>query len=652
MRTNPVILPPLAGRARFPRGAIAVAAVLALAACGGGGGDLPTGGGGAPVAPSLSGAVAVGAPISDGRVRVLDAAGTVVAADIVVAADGSYTVPELTGTGPWRIEACGNVGATWQCIYSVAQAPGTANVTPLTTAAMLLATGQSPEQLMGGSAVGLTADALDAAQTQLRAGLAPVLAASDVPANLDFFGGSLSAGTRTGYDRVLDSVGVATGVDGQPFVQITPRLGEGNLYLQQGSSSGSVQVDASAASLSLEGLEGLFREMSAAMSSARNCTDDASGLARSMASGARLFMDGQAVEGPSAVAATLCSMMDQEQMFPARLLSPVLGRCDLGGAAPVCRVGFVLSDGQGGAQAMGARMGVTYESGAWKFLGDLDPIELYASATVQRDRRIDGTTPVDRYARALAFDIAAVDGLQCARIVQRDAQQQPVTVAYFKRFDGEGVRRLSLWTENGQGWDRSLDPARGALRSRDDTWVALPEGEAGDEVVRNFFRGGRTVTVQLFGDAACSTAMQVGGRSSFELEIEGVPPVWSRLPELPWPELTDASRQAFVDLRLEPQSVTALDLAWTFPRGPMGLGEASFCLDRATCGEGGEGRVGEARIRAGGASVGLTLRTGAAALQAGAPRTLALFGRGADGLQVQSNHQSCSARPAGQACDE
>ncbi|MFN0185275.1 MAG: hypothetical protein ACKVQR_15800, partial [Aquabacterium sp.] len=143
---------------RLRRGAVAAAAASLLAACGGGASD--SGGtespsGGTPPSTALSGTVAVGAPISDGRVRVLDSTGAVVASDIVVADDGSYTIPALSGTAPYRIEACGNVGANWQCIYSVAQGPGTANVTPLTTATVLLATGQTPEQVMAGNGAGL-----------------------------------------------------------------------------------------------------------------------------------------------------------------------------------------------------------------------------------------------------------------------------------------------------------------------------------------------------------------------------------------------------------------------------------------------------------------------------------------------------------------
>ena len=40
------------------------------------------------------------------------------------------------------------------------------------------------------------------------------------------------------------------------------------------------------------------------------------------------------------------------------------------------------------------------------------------------------------------------------------------------------------WRDDNAG--RSLDPAVGMLRSGDDSWLMLPEGAAGDAVVREF----------------------------------------------------------------------------------------------------------------------------------------------------------------------
>ena len=103
----------------------AVLASLAMLSACGGGNDVVT-----PVATlpvnSLAGTVAVGAPITNGKLRILDATGAVVAADIAIAADGSYPPVTLTGPAPYRLEACGYAGPNYLCVYSVADAAGTA----------------------------------------------------------------------------------------------------------------------------------------------------------------------------------------------------------------------------------------------------------------------------------------------------------------------------------------------------------------------------------------------------------------------------------------------------------------------------------------------------------------------------------------------
>lgn len=88
--------------------AAVLASLAMLSACGGGNDAV------APVATmttlpvnSLAGTVAVGAPIANGKLRILDATGAVVAADIAIAADGSYPPVTLSGPAPYRLEACG-----------------------------------------------------------------------------------------------------------------------------------------------------------------------------------------------------------------------------------------------------------------------------------------------------------------------------------------------------------------------------------------------------------------------------------------------------------------------------------------------------------------------------------------------------------------
>lgn len=623
----------------FRLGTVGLATALFLAGCGG---DSPDS---APTASTgLTGSVAVGAPITDGTLRVIDATGTVVAT-VTVADDGSYTTPALTGTGPYRIEACGYAGSNYTCIYSVSQGAGTANVTPLTTATVLLATGQTPSDLMSGNATGLSGSALEAAQQKLRTGLASVLVSGNVPASFDFVTGNLTAGSRSGYDKVLDAIGVSTGVDDStPFVQITPRLGTGNLYLEQNVSIGSVTAAVGAANLSLGGLEGLFQNMSAAMASPSACSNATTGMPSLLATNARISdEEGASLTGPSAVAQGLCGMFAAEGLFGSRLLSPTLGRCDLG-SNPVCRVSFVLQTPDGAVEAVGQGMGVTQEAGVWKFLGDVDALQVHASAKTQRDQRIDGGTPVYSYSRAIAFDIPAVAGLACAKISQNDASAQPVTIAYYKRFGSGTVRRLSLWQQNMMSNSRSLDPTTGALRSADDTWVGLPDGTEGDTVVRNFFRGGRSVTVSLYSDTNCTTPFAVPGQTntSFDVEVQGVPPVSAAMAALPWPELTTAGRNAVLAMTLTANGTGTMNTSWTLPRGAFGLNGIAVCTDRARCGQDDIGRAADQRgsPTATSATVLLEERSGAA-IGATHYKMLSLHGRTADGMDMQSNYIAC-----------
>jgi len=631
--------------------ALSALCLAVLSACGSDGSSTPA----APVVvvptSQLSGSVAVGAPITDGKLRVIDATGTVVASDIAVGSDGGYTIPTLTGTAPYRIEACGYAGANYQCIYSVAQGPGTANVTPLTSATVLLATNLAPGDVMGATGPALDTASVNAAQDRLRTSLASVMS-GNVPTHFDFIGGNLSGGSRTGYDKVLDSIGVNTGVDGGPFVQITPRLGSGNIYLDQTTTAGVVTVAQGSGALPLGGLETLFRGMSAAMASANACGNANTGMATFMAATARFSDDsGNAIVGGANVGAGLCAMFAQQDMFGSTLLSPTLGRCELGGAAPVCRVSFVLkSPGpDGGIEPVGQGMGVTLVGGVWKFLGDMEVVQIHASAKAQRDVifQNDGSTSTT-FSRAIAFDIPPVPGVQCAQVAQRNAAQELVTIAYYKPY-GAGVRRLSLWQQNAFSNQRSLDPLVGALRSGDDTWVALPDGTEGDAVVRNFFRGGRTVTVSLFGDDACSTPFTVSNQSVFEVEVEGVPPVSTEMASLPWTDLTPTAQQALFDLTLAPQASGTYNAAWVFSHGAMALNGATVCVDRAQCGDGGEGRINvDRRFSPSATSAAISLANHSIAVEATSYKMLALYGRTGDGLDLQSNAIACP--PGGAEC--
>lgn len=626
-----------------------------LAACGGGG-DAPTPAPApAPTPATVSGTAAVGAPLVDGVLRILDATGAVVADAVPLDAAGRFSAIALSGTGPWRLEACGWAAAEWTCLQSVAYAAGTANVTPLTSAALVLASGAPAEGLMGAAAP--SASAVAAAQSTLAGSLAALGGGG-----VDFFGGTLEAGSRTGYDRLLDAVQVNLGTDGQPFVQLTPRLGSGNVYVQSGAAAqGSLRADGAAAALPLPQLEALITRLNAALASEAACRAAGTGLAAQLADDARLSFGPEALQGAAAVADMMCTVFSGREpgstepvgpaLWGARLMSPVLGRCDFDGGNAVCGVSLVLRDADGGVGELGGGLAVAWRAGQWRLLGDRHPVAVLAGARVQRDLRVDGDTPVTSYDRAFAFEVPALPGLACARVSQQDAAGSRVTLAYYKRHvpgPGEGEpRRLSLWTDGRGGPIASTDPASGQTRTSDDTWLALPEGEAGDGAIRNFLRGGRTVTVDLYADAACATPF-VGPATRLVIDVDGVPPVWSALADLPWPSFTAASHAALRGFVASAGTATPLELAWTFPRGAIGFTEGFVCTDRALCGEGGAGRVAELGLRPRARSAGFVVQSGVA-ITAGEHKMAGLFGRWR-GLGVQANVVSCPGVPAGERC--
>lgn len=647
----------LSSRAPSPLSLSTVVGSLFLAtltACGGGGSDSP-----APtpapapppvVAPTaLAGTVAVGAPIVNGVLRVLDADGNVVAHDVAIDADGHYSGVELTGSGPWRLEACGYAGGNWKCIYAIAQAAGTANVTPLTTAQVTLATGATPDQIMTGTAP--TAEQLASAQSQLQSSLASTLSDAGLSGTVDFTTATFTAGSRTGYDRVLDAVSVTVGTDSGAFVQLQPRLGDGNIYMTPGSTTGTITPAAGANDVSLASLETLFQGMSAAMASSDACAGGSTALSQWLAPEVRMNMGGGEMDGPAQVAVGFCAFFggqgsdDGTPMWGSHLDSPVLGRCDFTGTDPLCQVTFVLHGTDGSVQRVGDGMAVQFHGGKWLFRGDTMPIEIHANATVQRSQRLDdGSAP--SYMRALQFDIAVTPGVACAQVLQRDAAGSPTTIAYYKVFSNDS-QRMSLWRSTGLGdWAASTDPSNGALSGQDDTWVPLPQGTQGDDVIRNFYRGGRSVEVALFSDAACATAATVDGKSSFMVDVQGVPPVWSALPSIDWGNLSDATAAALQAFGVDGGHTSTFDASWT---GTIGYDQVTFCVN-GDCGDGSPGRLSDTRVHGGLTSATLSLKAPATHVLPGDFKMLAFYGRDGDGMGMQSNYMSCSSSSPGQWC--
>lgn len=187
-----------------PLAAAALCAAL-LSACGGGD-DSPA----APAATAsastvtLSGTAATGAPIGNGEVVVVNAAGQT--ATVRTGSNGAFTVGIAEGP-PYLLQVTDGSGAVW---YSYSQQAGTVNITPLTTLALLDANAGRPLADLARAWTGTrpSADEVLAAAAKVNAHLRSQMAAAGLDASrYNIFSTAFSA-DHTGYDAVLDAVRV------------------------------------------------------------------------------------------------------------------------------------------------------------------------------------------------------------------------------------------------------------------------------------------------------------------------------------------------------------------------------------------------------------------------------------------------------------
>ncbi len=187
---------------------------LALAACGGGD-DAPAAGGtnnggtnnggGTGATAQITGVAATGAAIAGATVTAVNAQG--VSATATTGADGSYSITISEGA-PYVLRVNDAAGNPW---FSYAPAAGRANLTPLTTLALLQANNNQPlaELVARWNTSQLTSEQVQAAARTLNANLRSVMQANGVdPAQVNVFAQEFST-NHTGLDAVLDAMRVA-----------------------------------------------------------------------------------------------------------------------------------------------------------------------------------------------------------------------------------------------------------------------------------------------------------------------------------------------------------------------------------------------------------------------------------------------------------
>ena len=616
----------------------------------------------------MSGIVAAGLALTNGTVRVLDGAGNAVTVSNknVAASTGAYGPITLGSAIPYRIEACGTVGDKPVCLFGATNVGGTVNLTPLTSAIAVLASGQPPEALMKEKvkALRLTDADITAAQMQVRNAVAPALADAGLASDFDLLAGALTPGSHTAQDRLLDTVSVAFGTDTKAYVALSSRFGTGVAYLEPAvAQQGGLSLHAAAATLDLLALNALFTAMNAAMvpaskgndGCAANLTPLLDANVRATAYTSTPPSGGETANGEGAGLSSqlLCLMLggtlgDWGSIFGGKLLPPVIAGCDFGATAPVCRVSFVYMTTKGLLRPLGIEQAAIQHADGWKFLGNRLEVQAKASARLVLARRLDAasTTPApDTYTRQLDIAIPVVGGLQCARASQKDASGADVPLAIFKRhFEG---RYLSLWSLGSANPAPSLSAGSGALRAADVTAVPVPNGAAGNATARNFARAGLTLKIELFSDMGCTTPLAGADGDSLLVDVAGHLPVSAAgMSGQPWPTLTPAAATSLIDLKGSVNATVKFGPTWTFPRNDVAVERARLCTLDPDC----TIKLVELDLASNATGAALTANVGNLALAAKDYKLLRITARTSDGLVLQLDAASCPAQIAGQPC--
>ncbi|MDC8772179.1 Ig-like domain-containing protein [Roseateles albus] len=219
-----------------PALALSLLCALTLSACGGGGGSADSGGNTNPgttppgvttftVTPTLNGVAALGAPLTNAQVKVMDGNGAVVGSASTRPSDGSYSLslsnkvlkaPLLVQVS--GIDAAGNPQVLHSAvpIMDAAKPAMTANITPLSNAIVALALGSDPQPVFASSAASAAAMAAPAASAASAAGefVKSMIKTqlSDLKftnaAALDLLGDASFAADKSAQDLLLESLRV------------------------------------------------------------------------------------------------------------------------------------------------------------------------------------------------------------------------------------------------------------------------------------------------------------------------------------------------------------------------------------------------------------------------------------------------------------
>lgn len=187
---------------------------IIISACGGGGGGSGSSG---SASVTLSGVVATGAAVSNANITVTCVSGS---STTTADAAGTYSTT-FTATLPCVLRATGGSST----LHSLAATGGTVHITPLTELLVAQLTGQEPAVYFSnpsGLATTVTSGNIASGTTAVIATLNS--AGIDTTGVSNLVGGSLSAGSGSGYDGVLDTLATSIASGGTTLGELAGRV--------------------------------------------------------------------------------------------------------------------------------------------------------------------------------------------------------------------------------------------------------------------------------------------------------------------------------------------------------------------------------------------------------------------------------------------
>ena len=162
-------------------------------------------------AKTVAGVAATGAPIA-GTIYLKDSSTPSVQRSTPIAADGTYSFDVTSLTAPYMLKAVGTANGQNYTLYSMAGAPGVANVNPLTHLAVTRAYGGAdPATLFASMTPAQIQElqvAIATATSQIQTILQPILAQYNIPTNIDFMATTYTA-NHAGLDLLFDLIDFA-----------------------------------------------------------------------------------------------------------------------------------------------------------------------------------------------------------------------------------------------------------------------------------------------------------------------------------------------------------------------------------------------------------------------------------------------------------